>query len=189
MLIKSACLLACICTDLLSPWWIAAMVAGSVIVLIIILVSCMFLCRWNDGAVCYDPESWLACCITLRFPRDQPYRRRRRTVHPAFTGSHGSIDRTVYIGIYATGKARFPLPELRGDRFPLPLNTGLFFYCLFSLKEYFHDIFERVYFDSETVCMVCCDAGDDSSSLDGHTRVVEYIKPSRPDVFFQSPAS
>jgi len=94
---------------LLSPWWIAAIVAAGVIILMIVCVFCMFMCRpgpgWGStGAngrgpanLCFDSESWLACCVMLSWPRDQPYRGRRgRQVYYS-----GSIDRHEYRGIYA----------------------------------------------------------------------------------------
>ena len=107
------------CADLLlSPWWIAAIVAAAVVILTVVCVFCMFLCRpgrgWGAGRrdpygdaarpaaagpagnICFDSESWLACCVWLSWPRaDQPYRRRRRQVYYS-----GSVDRPVYRGTY-----------------------------------------------------------------------------------------
>lgn len=107
---------------LLSPWWIAAIVAAGVIILMIVCVFCMFMCRpgpgWggrgNRGAgvtgnFCFDPETWLACCVMLSLPRrDQPYRRRRRQIYYS-----GSVDRPAYRGDdelsgYSGYSSRFP---------------------------------------------------------------------------------
>lgn len=90
---------------LLSPWWIAAIVAAGVIILVLICVFGMYLCRprpgWRaDGGtvsardVCFDAERWLACCVVLHWPRrEQPYRtRRQRNVYS------GSIDRPIRSG-------------------------------------------------------------------------------------------
>jgi len=93
------------CTDLLlSPWWIAGIVAACVIALMIIFGLCICCCRcnWADMCnrdMCYNPNGWLACCVTLRLPRtNQPYRRRHRSVYPTVIGSRGSIDRSPYKG-------------------------------------------------------------------------------------------
>ena len=93
----------------MSPWWIAAIVAACVIVLVIVCIFGMFLCRpapgWNADRggtvsareVCFDAERWLACCVVMHWPRkEQPYRsRRQRRVYS------GSIDRPIPSGINA----------------------------------------------------------------------------------------